>query len=75
MEAEEQQTRAHKPLIELKRKDLDKLHKQQAQIYTSEKEQHNLLHGAGVLLKEAETKLSDAIKAGNRTRFLLHMNC
>jgi len=65
VEDEEQKKREHEQLMESKRKELDQLHKQQAEISLSEKKQHNLLHGAGVLLKEAEAKLSGAIKAGN----------
>lgn len=65
MEAEEQKKREHEQLMETQRKELDHLHKQHSEISSSEKEQRNLLHGAGALLKEAEEKLSDAIKAGN----------
>jgi hypothetical protein len=43
---------------------MDELQKEGA-IGSSEKEQRNFLHSSGVLLKEAETKLSDSIKAGN----------
>lgn len=61
IDAEEQKKKEH----EQSKKDLDELQKRQSVISSEEKEQRNLIHGAGVLLKEAEAKLSDAIKIGN----------
>lgn len=65
IEAEAQKKREHEQLMEKHRKDLDDLQKQQSVISSAENEQRNLIHGAGVLLKEAVAKLSDAIKIGS----------
>ena len=50
---------------ELKRLETEKLHKQEGEITVAETEQRKALSASGVLLQEAEGKLSDAIKAGN----------
>jgi len=50
---------------ELRRLETEKLHKQEGEIKVAEMEQRKALSASGVLLQEAEGKLSDAIKAGN----------
>jgi hypothetical protein len=50
---------------EQQRKDAQLLLKEETDITVAEKEQRNVIASAGSLLKEAETKLSDAIKAGD----------
>lgn len=65
LEAEEQKKRQEKRKKEMQRQETDKLTKEEGEITAAEKEQHNLLSGSGALLKEAETKLAEAIRAGN----------
>lgn len=50
---------------EQERKDAEMLAKEEASISVAEQEQRNLLSSAGSLLKEAEAKLAEAIKAGD----------
>jgi hypothetical protein len=50
---------------EQQRKDAHLLLKEETYITVAEKEQRNVIASAGSFLKEAETKLSDAIKAGD----------
>ena len=50
---------------ELRRLESEQLKKQESEITVAETEQRQALSASGVLLQEAEGKLSDAIKAGN----------
>ena len=50
---------------ELRRLESEQLQKQEHEISVAETEQWKALSASGVLLQEAEGKLSDAIKAGN----------
>jgi len=50
---------------ELRRLESEQLQKHEHEISVAETEQRKALSASGVLLQEAEGKLSDAIKAGN----------
>ena len=63
--AEEQKKKEEEKKKELKRLETEKLHEQEGEITVAETEQRKALSASGVLLQEAEGKLSDAIKAGN----------
>lgn len=63
--AEEQKKKEEEKKKELRRQETEKLHKQEGEITVAESEQRKALSASGVLLQEAEGKLSDAIKAGN----------
>ena len=64
-EAEAQKKIEEDKKKELSRKSLEKLKKEDVEISIAETEQRSILKGSEALLKEAEKKLSDAIKSGD----------
>ena len=63
--AEEQKKKEEEKKKELRKLETEQLQKQEGEITVAEMEQRKALSASGVLLQEAEQKLSDAIKAGN----------
>jgi hypothetical protein len=52
-------------MMEAHKKAREKIQQQEIELLATEKEQHNILKSAEVLLKESESKLGDAIKVGD----------
>jgi len=63
--AEEQKKKEEEKKKELRRLETENLQKKEREITVAEMEQRKTLSASGVLLQEAEGKLSDAIKAGD----------
>ena len=62
---EEEKKRAEAEKQKLQAQESEKLKKLEIELLATEKEQHNILKSSGKLLQEAESKLADAIKAGD----------